>query len=95
VSPVDPIQPAVSPSDRMPLLTQGEVGEVLRVTRRTIRRWDAKGILRPIRVGGVTRYRADEITALIDPSNDASPPGLASPVTTADAARSRDNAAGS
>lgn len=67
----------------MSLLTQGEVGEVLSVTPRTLRRWGAKGILRPIRIGGVTRYRAHEIAALID---DTSPAGQPGSVTTPTAA---------
>jgi hypothetical protein len=85
VSSVDPIRPEVSASARTSLLTQREVATQLRVTPRTVRRWDRAGLLQPIRLGGVTRYRADAITALIDPSNDTSPPGTASSVTVSDA----------
>jgi len=42
----------------------------LRVTDRTIRTWAANGILRVVRIGGVRRYRASDIAALIGPSTD-------------------------
>ena len=50
------------------LLTEREVADVFRVTPRTIRRWAAGGTLDAIRVHGTTRYRADDVAALIDPS---------------------------
>lgn len=51
-----------------PLLTEPETAAALRVTDRTIRTWVAKGILSAVRIGGVKRYRASDIAALIDPS---------------------------
>jgi len=51
-----------------PLLTECEVAGVFRVSGRTVRRWAASGILPAIQIGGVRRYSADRIAALIDPS---------------------------
>ena len=45
----------------------------LRVSDRTVRRWVANGTLAAIKIGGVRRYRAAHIEALIHPANDASP----------------------
>jgi excisionase family DNA binding protein len=50
------------------LLTEREVADVFRVTARTIRRWAAMGTLDAVRLHGVTRYRARDVTALIEPS---------------------------
>ena len=51
-----------------PLLTEREVAGVFRVSGRTVRRWAASGILPAIQIGGVRRYSASHIEALIDPS---------------------------
>ena len=51
-----------------PLLTEREVAGVLRVSGRTVRRWATSGILPVIQIGGVRRYRADYIDALVDPT---------------------------
>lgn len=61
-----------SPARR--LLTEGEVAELFSVTRRTVRRWANTGELTPIRIGGVTRYRQDEILSVIHPINDEGRP---------------------
>jgi hypothetical protein len=53
-----------------PLLTEIETAAALRVTDRTIRTWAANGILHVVRIGGVKRYRASDIAALIGPSTD-------------------------
>lgn len=53
-----------------PLLTEIETAAALRVTDRTIRTWAANGILPVVQIGGVTRYRASDIAALIGPSTD-------------------------
>jgi hypothetical protein len=53
-----------------PLLTEIETAAALRVTDRTIRTWAANGILHVVRIGGVRRYRASDIAALIGPSTD-------------------------
>jgi len=50
-----------------PLLTEREVAGVLRVSGRTVRRWASSGILPVIQIGGVRRYSADHIEALIGP----------------------------
>jgi len=60
------MEPAVSSRVRMPdLLTQTELAQVFGVSPRTIRRWTRNGELHPVRVGGITRYRADDVNALI------------------------------
>jgi excisionase family DNA binding protein len=52
--------------DRAPrLLTTREVAEVLGVHRRTVLRHAAAGILPRVRVGGVTRYRADDLERIL------------------------------
>lgn len=77
----------------MPLLTQREVATQMRVTPRTVRRWGRAGLLQPIRIGGVTRYRADEISALLRPCNDVAPTGTgARSSTSTDAAGARGDA---
>ena len=53
-----------------PLLTEIETAAALRVTDRTIRTWAANGILPVVQIGGVTRYRASDIAALLGPSTD-------------------------
>ena len=47
------------------VLTELEVARVLRVSGRTVRRWAAAGTLDAIKVGGVRRYRVDQVVALI------------------------------
>lgn len=64
---------ALSSLDRR-LLTEGEVAELFAVTRRTVRRWANSGELTAIRIGGVTRYRQDEILSVIDPDNEEDRP---------------------
>ena len=53
-----------------PLLTEIETAAALRVTDRTIRTWASNGILPVVQIGGVTRYRASDIAALLGPSTD-------------------------
>jgi excisionase family DNA binding protein len=68
------VRMAVGSSQRgRTLLTEQEVADVFRVTSRTVRRWATAGTLEAIRVGGVTRYRADAVTALVGPINDQEP----------------------
>lgn len=60
------MEPAVSSRVRMPdLVTQTELAQVFGVTPRTIRRWTRNGELHPVRIGGITRYRVDDVNALI------------------------------
>jgi excisionase family DNA binding protein len=47
------------------LLTAEEVAERVRVSERTVWRWAKTGVLRPIRIGGITRFGASDIEALL------------------------------
>jgi len=57
-----------SPTDRtdrpVSLMTEAEVAAIFRVTPRTVRRWATQGYLTPVRVGGITRYRAAQVAGL-------------------------------
>lgn len=57
------------------LLTTAEVADLLRVSRASVSRWAKDGVLRPIRVGGVVRFRRDDVDALLVP--DAAMPKAA------------------
>lgn len=57
------------------MLTEREVADLFRVTRRTVQRWAAAGTLEAIRVGGITRYRTHDVEALLGPLNDDAPGG--------------------
>lgn len=48
------------------LLTAYEVAELLKVNVRTVWRWARSGRIRRVRIGGVSRYRADDLVALLD-----------------------------
>lgn len=52
---------------RKKLLRISEAADMLSVTPLTLRRWDTKGILKPIKVGsrGDRRYDPDELEKLI------------------------------
>jgi excisionase family DNA binding protein len=50
-----------------PLLTEREVANVFLVAPRTVRRWANSGQLARVRVGGVTRYRVEDVDRLIHP----------------------------
>ena len=51
------------------LLRPDQVARMLQVTPRTIRRWGAAGVLERVRLGDrLTRYRAEDVAALVDPS---------------------------
>ena len=63
------------PDGPPPLLTEAEVAAALRVTDRTVRSWDAKGIVHAIRIGGVKRYRASDIASLMEPTTSEAPAG--------------------
>jgi len=49
------------------ILTIGEVAEILRVTRLTLKRWEQKGLIQPIRINsrGDRRYTKKQILALL------------------------------
>jgi excisionase family DNA binding protein len=55
----------------MELLTIRQTIEILGVTRSTIYRWEQSGILVPVRIGGVVRFRRTDIDALISPKDVA------------------------
>ena len=51
------------------LLTKAEAAALLRVSLKTLDRWRAAGVLRPVEIGeGIrsVRYRRDDIEALIE-----------------------------
>ena len=56
-----------------PLLTVGDVGDVLRVSRATVYRLKDRGDLHPITIGGSTRFRPDDVRELIDRDRKAAP----------------------
>jgi hypothetical protein len=60
---------------RRVLLTERDVAALFSVTTRTVQAWGRSGVLNPVRVGGVTRYRADDIDRLIGTTNDVAPAG--------------------
>lgn len=82
MSALDTLNPSGTTERRPELLTEREVAELFRVTRRTIHRWAVAGTLQPVRVRGITRYRSADVAALIDPENDASPVGEPGSVAT-------------
>lgn len=49
-----------------PLLTVNEVASLLKVSRRTLERWDEQNKLTAVRVGGVVRYKRADVKALIE-----------------------------
>ena len=66
--------------NRRQLLTQAEVAELFAVTPRIVRRWASAGELTPIRIGGVTRYRDDEVLSVSNPTTrNGAPAGNGTP----------------
>jgi len=56
------------------LLTTDEVAAIFRVNPRTVERWTSDGRLHRVELGARTvRYRAEDVAALIDTSNDHDP----------------------
>jgi len=43
-------------------LTAKQVADKLQVNRTTLWRWEKNGTLKPLKIGGVKRYTADQIT---------------------------------
>jgi hypothetical protein len=63
-----PMSTASSHSDRpRPLLSERDVADLFMVAPRTVRRWADTGLVTRIRVGGISRYRRDEIEGLFSP----------------------------
>jgi len=54
------------PTSHEELLLPREVAAILRVTPRTLRNWDRRGILVPVRLPtGQKRYRREDVEALL------------------------------
>lgn len=52
-----------------PFLTRNQAAEVLQVSTDTLDRWKRQGLLRAVHIkgkGGVVRFRADDILAMVD-----------------------------
>ena len=47
------------------LLTQEEVSQLFRVTKRTVQRWTKLDLIPTVRVGGTTRYDIEEVRRLL------------------------------
>lgn len=47
------------------LMTRNETADLLKVTTKTLQRWERDGTLEPVRIGGVVRYRRADIEELI------------------------------
>ena len=54
-----------------PLLTTGEVAAALRVTSQTVRSRVADGTLRAVRLGGVIRIPASEVSRLLEGTHES------------------------
>lgn len=64
--------PSTKDAQSEALLPIGKVSEILGVSVHTLRRWDAKGHLTPIRTPtGQRRYRAADVEALVHPEPPA------------------------
>ena len=48
------------------LITQQEVAALFRISMRTVAYWRARGILNGRKIGGVVRFKRDEVLALLD-----------------------------
>ncbi len=64
------------------MMTAGEVAREFGVHRKTITRWEQKGLLSCIRtLGGHRRYRASDIAALLSQPYNPRPSNLPAPAT--------------
>lgn len=52
------------PTEKKTLLTRQHAADRLEVSKRTLMRWDKRGITKPKRFGRLVRYDADEINQL-------------------------------
>lgn len=50
---------------RSEMITADKAAEILMVTRNTLYRWQKKGILLPVKVGGKVLYRFDDVKNFI------------------------------
>ncbi|HEY2181327.1 MAG TPA: helix-turn-helix domain-containing protein [Solirubrobacteraceae bacterium] len=56
------------------LLTPTEVAQLLRITPRTVNRYAVDGRLQRVKIGErLSRYRREDVLALIDPENSDAP----------------------
>jgi excisionase family DNA binding protein len=53
----------MSTTDKM--FTKKELAETCRVSCRTVERWMERGWLRKVVIGGVVRFRADDVETLV------------------------------
>ncbi len=53
------------------LLTAAEVADFFRVSASTVTRWRANGQLRGLKVGGVVRFKREDVLALLEPEEKA------------------------
>lgn len=60
-----PALPDMASAPLVPLLGAEEVAAIFRVSGRTLRRWDRRGLLKPVRVGRSIRYRREDVARLI------------------------------
>ena len=49
------------------ILTVPEVAKRAKVSARTVWRWEKEGVLPSVRVGGLVRFRASDVDALMTP----------------------------
>jgi len=49
-----------------PTLTASDVMDVLKISRKTLERWEKHQLLIPVRIGGTIRYREADVEALIE-----------------------------
>lgn len=49
-----------------PLLDRREVGRVLKCSERTIINYEQRGLLKPVRIGGLVRFTADSLREFIE-----------------------------
>lgn len=66
--PADTCPQVPTTADLPRLLTAAETMRALGISRSTLTRWQAEGVVRPVRLrpGGWPRYRADELAELIE-----------------------------
>ena len=60
----EPRAPATEPGDRPMLLSQRDAARLLGLSRQTIFRWSRVGILSPVVIAGVRRYRYADLEKL-------------------------------
>lgn len=56
----------VAPAEEEKLISSSETKEKLKVSTTTLWRWDNNGYLKPVKVGGLIRYRLSDVNALIE-----------------------------